>query len=123
VAYDTWSKAQFLGLSEKMIREADGVIPEISQLMAEGARKKFDAHIGVSTTGFAGPTGRKIGLAYVGISTLKENRVSQKDLQDRFPPHQREEIRLHVSLEALLLALNAVDSMSKHSWPCGRQGA
>jgi PncC family amidohydrolase len=115
VTYDTWSKAQFLGFSEEIIRETDGVSPEISELMAERARKKFDAHIGVSTTGFAGPTGREIGLAYIGISTLKENRVSQKDLQDRFLPHQREEIRLHVSLEALLLALNAIDSMRKHS--------
>ena len=107
VTYDSWSKVQLLGLPEELIRDTDGVSAKVSKLMAEAARVKFSAHIGVSTTGFAGPTGREIGLIYVGISTVKETRVNQKKIRA-----QREDVRLQTSLDAFILALNTLDSMS-----------
>ena len=114
VAYDTSSKIQLLGLPEELIRDTNGISSEISQRMAEEARSKFSAHIGLSTTGFAGPTGREVGLVYIGVSTGKEIRVEQKNLPARLSSYQREEIRLQASLEALLLALNTIDSISKN---------
>ena len=55
------------------------VIEHTALEMANGARESFDADIGISTTGIAGPSGgtknKQVGLVYVGISTIEYKKV------------------------------------------------
>ena len=57
--------------------------------MANGARGLFDADIGISTTGIAGPTGgtknKPVGLVYVAISTIDY----EKAFRFTFTPHRK----------------------------------
>jgi PncC family amidohydrolase len=114
VAYSPQSKLLLLNISEKLIQITNGVSPEIAKLMAEKARTKLCTHIAISTTGFAGPSGRELGLLYLGVSTLQETNVYQKSIHPRLPYSlQREEIRLQASMEALALTLKTIKSLDR----------
>ena len=58
--------------------------PEVAAAMAEGARTRFNADLGLSTTGVAGPTGgtpeKPVGLVYLGLATRRRH----ADAPDRY---------------------------------------
>lgn len=57
VTYSNSSKTEMLGIAEALIARHGAVSEEIAAAMAEGAIANSSAHISVSTTGIAGPTG------------------------------------------------------------------
>jgi nicotinamide-nucleotide amidase len=57
VAYSNEAKTALLGVSAEMIAEHGAVSPEVARRLADGARERFDASIGVGITGVAGPGG------------------------------------------------------------------
>lgn len=57
VTYSNTSKSELLNISEALIAQHGAVSEEIAAAMAEGALASSSAHIAVSTTGIAGPTG------------------------------------------------------------------
>jgi len=75
--------------------------------MAENIRNKFQADIGVSTTGISGPTGasdnKPVGLIYIAISTKKEKIVKKFNLIPRRKEHR--DIAMHTALNMLRLLI------------------
>ena len=71
--------------------------------MADGARKKINTDIGISTTGIAGPTGgtpqKPVGLVYMGYSDGQRQEVIKRIFKGK-----REEIKKQAALTVIDLA-------------------
>ena len=71
VAYSNLLKISDLKVSSELLDEFGAVSIEVAQAMAVGAREKFSATWGLSTTGVAGPgphNGREAGTLWIGIA-------------------------------------------------------
>ena len=60
-AYANSAKEQLLGVPAGLIAERGAVSPEVARALAEGARSRFGADVGVGITGVAGPGGGSAG--------------------------------------------------------------
>jgi nicotinamide-nucleotide amidase len=72
VAYATDLKASLLGVPAALLARHGAVHPEVAVAMAEGARHKLAAAVGVATTGVAGPDpadGQPVGTVHIAVST------------------------------------------------------
>lgn len=73
ITYTNHIKINKLGVSAETIDKHTEVSFECAAEMAQRAREYFETDIGVSATGFAGPTGGTeqdpVGTVYLGIST------------------------------------------------------
>jgi PncC family amidohydrolase len=71
VAYSNLLKISDLNVSPELLDEFGAVSIEVAQAMAVGAKDKFSATWGLSTTGVAGPgphNGRPAGTVWIGIA-------------------------------------------------------
>ncbi|MCZ7570116.1 MAG: nicotinamide-nucleotide amidohydrolase family protein [Ardenticatenaceae bacterium] len=72
ISYSNEAKEQFLGVGHETLVANGAVSPETAAEMAQGVRRAFDADIGVSITGIAGPGGgtaeKPVGLVYIGLA-------------------------------------------------------
>ena len=57
VTYSNAAKIQLLGVPQELIDQHGAVSPEVARAMADGARARFAADVGVGITGVAGPGG------------------------------------------------------------------
>ncbi|WP_308257993.1 competence/damage-inducible protein A [Pseudonocardia lacus] len=57
VAYSNEAKTALLGVPAEMIAEHGAVSPEVARALADGARERFGADVGIGITGVAGPGG------------------------------------------------------------------
>ncbi len=57
VAYADTAKEQLLDVPGETLTEVGAVSPEVASALAEGARRRFGADVGVGVTGIAGPGG------------------------------------------------------------------
>ncbi len=57
VAYSNSAKTDLLGVPAAMIEEHGAVSPEVARALADGARDRFGADVGIGITGVAGPGG------------------------------------------------------------------
>ena len=93
VTYSNDIKISVVGVSPETIEKVTEVSFECAAEMAEGARRVFDADIGVSATGYAGPGGgtekNPVGTVYAGVSV--RGKTSAYRLY--YPGKSREEIR------------------------------
>ncbi|MDO7576117.1 MAG: competence/damage-inducible protein A [Flavobacteriaceae bacterium] len=83
ITYHTQSKIDVLGVSEALIKTHSVVSEAVVASMAQQVRKKFNATIGVATTGNAGPlkgdSDAEIGTVCIAIASEKET-VTEKFL-------------------------------------------
>jgi nicotinamide-nucleotide amidase len=81
VAYADAAKSALLGVPEAALREHGAVSEPVARAMAEGARGRFDADLGVATTGIAGPTGgsaeKPVGLVFVALARAEGTEVQE----------------------------------------------
>jgi nicotinamide-nucleotide amidase len=71
VCYSTDAKAKTAGVAEEILREKGPVSAEVAGALAEGAARSFDADLGVSATGVAGPEpqdGAPVGTIFIGAT-------------------------------------------------------
>lgn len=72
VCYTNEVKHSALGVPQEMLEECGAVSPEVCAALAQGAREKLGADLGLSVTGVAGPDpddrGNPVGLIYVGLA-------------------------------------------------------
>ena len=72
VAYANSAKEQLLDVPEEMLTEHGAVSPEVAVALAEGARSRFGADVGVGITGVAGPGGgtaeKPVGTVHVCVA-------------------------------------------------------
>lgn len=70
VTYSNRSKTKFLNVSEALIAQHGAVSEEVAAEMAKGTLDNTDAHVSLSTTGIAGPTGavpgKPVGTVCIG---------------------------------------------------------
>src|SRR5690606_3651990 len=68
--YANEAKMEVLGVKEETLKQFGAVSDQTAKEMAEGARKRFNADVSVSTTGIAGPAGgseeKPVGLVWIG---------------------------------------------------------
>ena len=73
VAYSYEAKSNLLGVSWDTLDAHGAVSEEVVLEMARGARKLFNADIGISVSGIAGPTGglpdKPVGTTWFGLAT------------------------------------------------------
>lgn len=73
VAYSNSSKTELLDVPDALLAQHGAVSEEIAAAMAQGALANSEAHIALSTTGIAGPTGaapgKPVGTVCFGWAT------------------------------------------------------
>lgn len=69
ISYATAVKIDLLKVRAETIERFGVVSKETALKMASGVRRLLGVDIGLSTTGYAGPTGENVGLVCVGLST------------------------------------------------------
>lgn len=111
IAYSNQAKTTLLGVSPDTLEGVGAVSRECAVAMAQGAQQVFDAHLGISSTGIAGPGGatdrKPVGLVYVAVATLERAEVRELRLDgDRL-----QNIRAS-TVAALELALDLMRSPS-----------
>lgn len=71
VTYSNEAKEKYLNVSRDTLEKYGAVSSQTALEMAEGVARQANAHVGISTTGIAGPSGgtsqKPVGLVYVGI--------------------------------------------------------
>ena len=105
VAYDTALKHTLLGVDAEVLAAHGPVHPDVAAQMAAGVREHLavggePAHIGISTTGVAGPDpqgGVAVGTVYLGFAIGSEVRTKLLELGGT-----RDEIRSRVVYESLV---------------------
>ncbi|MBQ8551955.1 MAG: competence/damage-inducible protein A [Clostridia bacterium] len=84
ITYANRIKEKFVGVSHETLEAHGAVSPETAIEMARGVRALFDADVGISTTGIAGPTGgtpdKPVGRVYVGVSCKGYEEVRELNL-------------------------------------------
>ena len=88
VAYANEAKRELLGVEASTLKAHGAVSEAVAQAMAEGARRRFGADLGLSTTGVAGPTGgtdqTPVGTVCIGCAAEGGTRaVRLRFTQDR----------------------------------------
>ncbi|MEI6447723.1 MAG: nicotinamide-nucleotide amidohydrolase family protein, partial [Actinomycetes bacterium] len=77
VAYSNRAKTEQLGVPAELIDQEGAVSEPVALALAEGARGRFGAEIGVGITGIAGPGGgteaKPVGLVWFAVSTDSGN--------------------------------------------------
>jgi len=82
VAYSNDAKTALLGVPADMIATHGAVSVEVARALADGARQRFDADVGVGITGVAGPDGgtdaKPVGYVCLCVTTA-EGQVLARD--------------------------------------------
>lgn len=93
VAYSNAAKTELLGVPAELIERHGAVSPEVARAMADGARERFKADIGVGITGIAGPGGgteaKPVGYVCLCVTTSDGRTLAG----DPVLPGDRTEIR------------------------------
>lgn len=103
VAYATDVKASLLGVDAALLAVRGPVDPEVAVQMAQGVRRVLHAHVGLATTGVAGPDPQgdtPVGTVHVAVATPESVAVSSLALSGT-----RDEIRTLAVQSVLELAL------------------
>ena len=111
VTYTEGAKESLLGVRRESLDRFSAVSEQVAREMAEGARTRLGADIGVSTTGYAGPTGGTdadpVGTVYIGVATKDDTTVTRLSLSSLRP---RNYIRAVAANRALLYALRTTEN-------------
>lgn len=89
VSYSNRIKIEKLGVKAETIEKHTEVSAECALEMARGAKKFAAAEVGAALTGYAGPSGKDVGLVFVAVSSPFGEKVEELRLRG-----SREEIRL-----------------------------
>ena len=71
ITYTYDAKTRLLGIPRDLLERVGAVSEEVARRMAEGARERLGATLGLSVTGVAGPNGQEgkpVGLVYVAAA-------------------------------------------------------
>lgn len=97
VSYANEVKVALLGVELETLQAHGAVSPQVARQMAEGARRRVGADLGLSLTGIAGPTGatpeKPVGLVYYALSTARETVVREVNVSQR----PREGVQLYAA--------------------------
>ncbi|MFR9804014.1 competence/damage-inducible protein A [Pseudonocardia sp. RS010] len=113
VAYSNEAKTALLGVPAETIAEHGAVSPEVARALADGARERFGASIGVGITGVAGPGGgteaKPVGYVCFCVTTAD----GQVLARDPVLPGARGDIRERSTDLAMHLLLRAAGGLPR----------
>lgn len=98
ISYSNEAKVSF-GVDEGLIAEHGAVSAPVAEAMAEAARRRFGADLGVGVTGVAGPEaieGKPVGTIYIGLA----GKGISRSFHAVFPQH-RSRVKHYAALSAL----------------------
>ena len=75
ITYSDEMKIQLLGVPAELIAEHTAVSEPVAKAMAEGARARTGSDYALSITGYAGPSGEKVGLVFIGLAAPDSTEV------------------------------------------------
>jgi nicotinamide-nucleotide amidase len=75
VTYTDAAKVRQLGVPADLIAGHTAVSSQVARAMAERVREVFGTDYGVSTTGYAGPTGEQVGKVFAAVAWEGDSRV------------------------------------------------
>ena len=89
VAYTKEMKTRLLSVPSDLIQRDTAVSAEVAEAMAQGAIRRFNADLGVSITGVAGPEpdedGNPVGLVYCAVACSETRNLSNYAANRRNP--------------------------------------
>jgi PncC family amidohydrolase len=114
ISYSNELKEHELGVDAKTLELHGAVSAQTCVAMAEGARRRYGAAIGVAVTGVAGPDGgtdkKPVGLTYVGVAD-----DAGHDVRRNVWPHDRHGNKLASAEAALKLVLDRLSQQAPES--------
>ena len=105
VVYSEAAKCDLLGLERAMVEECGAVSKPVAVAMAQGALRRSDADIALSSTGFAGPGGKDDAEGLVHFASARRGGGTDHR-EEHFGPIGRQGVRLG-ALETALEMLEA----------------
>ncbi len=109
ITYTNEMKINLLGVNPATIDAHTEVSVETAAEMAKGARERLGADVGLSTTGYAGPTGgtdeNPVGTVYIGIATKDGVTTHRLYYRQKSRDYIREAAASRVMLEAVKAVL------------------
>jgi nicotinamide-nucleotide amidase len=112
VVYSNAAKVAQAGVDAAVIEAHGAVSSEVAEALADGARERFGADVGIGVTGIAGPGGgseqKPVGLVCLSVAGPGEERITRAvtlpggraDIRDRATT-----LALHLLRQSLMLAL------------------
>ena len=101
LTYTDQMKTELLGVDEALIERHTSVSEPVALAMAEGARLRTGADLGVSITGYAGPDGgteeNPVGTVFIGVASAHGGKAKRL----RWPSADRALIRSYAAQIAL----------------------
>lgn len=85
VVYSLASKGAFFDIPASSLKKNQGVSSTIAVLLAKGARELFNADIGISLVGFAGPQAKKgieVGTVFMAVADSAGSQVKKRVIKD-----------------------------------------
>jgi competence/damage-inducible protein CinA-like protein len=117
VAYSNTAKTDLLGVPAELIAIHGAVSPEVARALADGARARFGADVGVGITGVAGPGGgtpaKPVGYVCFCVSTADGQVIAR----DPHLPGGRADIRERATDIGMHLLLRAAGGLPSPSRP------
>ncbi len=110
VAYSNDAKIG-LGVSAQLVEQHGAVSLEVAEAMAEAARLRLEADVGVGTTGVAGPDeleGKPPGIAYIAICDGQ----GKRSLKGNYPP-RRSDVKRLATVHSLFLLRQRLLALQK----------
>jgi len=77
VAYNNSIKINQLGVDLEDLNKYSAVSGKVAIQMANKIRNKFSADFSISTTGYAGPEGYKVGQVFIACSTCETDYIKE----------------------------------------------
>lgn len=115
-SYSDRIKENLLNVHRSTLEKYSAVSSQVAIEMAENVRKISNADIGLSTTGYAGPSAtsknEKVGLVYIGISTEKFSKAIKLNIKTKYLNSTRNNIRKIASAKAILLVIRTAKNFS-----------
>jgi PncC family amidohydrolase len=75
VCYQEAAKIRVLKIKNSTLQKHSAVSTACAKEMVLGVQKLLGTDLGLSTTGYAGPDGKDVGLCYIGIAIKEKNAV------------------------------------------------
>ncbi|MEM6821814.1 MAG: CinA family nicotinamide mononucleotide deamidase-related protein [Verrucomicrobiota bacterium] len=107
VTYTNEAKEAQLGVPSPLIATHGAVSGPVAESMARGVIERSPAHIAVSTTGIAGPSGgspgKPVGLVYLGLAFRGNQKIHVRSIKKYLVPEREtfKNMASHVALELI----------------------
>jgi nicotinamide-nucleotide amidase len=109
VVYSDEAKVAELGIDAELIERRGAVSQEVAEALAEGARSRLQADVGVGITGIAGPDGgseeKPVGLVWLSIAGPGKDELLTRSVN---LPGGRVDVRDRATTVAMHMLLRAL---------------